>query len=259
MSEIYTAIPKIMDDLGAVGKNSRNAAQGYNFRGIDDIVVALKPLLARYGVFYVPYVIGYTREEKPAKSGGVLMTSILEVEFTFYAIDGSSVKAKTVGEAMDSGDKSINKAMSAALKYALIDVFNIPTTEPKDSEHESPEPAYKPSPARRKEPIHVDQKPVVNKETGEVTDLGDTFKISIPTLPAPEIIQVDPAYEAEAIVTADQLARWLEIATKRGTSKGAAKMILFSNFRHLTDDNLKTELKHHMLNKAMDVIEGIKL
>lgn len=248
MSEIYTAIPKIMDDLGAVGKNSRNAAQGYNFRGIDDIVVALKPLLVRYGVFYVPYVIGYTREEKPAKSGGVLMTSILEVEFTFYAIDGSSVKAKTVGEAMDSGDKSVNKAMSAALKYALIDVFNIPTTEPKDSEHESPEPAYKPSPARRKEPV-------INKETGEVLEVPK-FPDVTKTLEASDM---DIPYDGEAIVTADQLARWLEIAAKRGTSKGAAKMILFSNFRHLTDDNLKTELKHHMLNKAMDVIEGIKL
>ena len=37
---------------------------------------------------------------------------------------------------MDSGDKAANKAMSAAHKYALLQVFCIPTEEPKDSENE---------------------------------------------------------------------------------------------------------------------------
>jgi hypothetical protein len=42
-----------------------------------------------------------------------------------------------IGEAMDSGDKSANKAMSAAQKYALLQVFCIPTEEPKDTENET--------------------------------------------------------------------------------------------------------------------------
>ncbi len=41
-----------------------------------------------------------------------------------------------LNEGMDSGDKASNKAMSAAHKYALLQVFCIPTEEPKDSENE---------------------------------------------------------------------------------------------------------------------------
>ena len=40
---------------------------------------------------------------------------------------------------MDSGDKSSNKAMSAACKYALFQVFNIATQELQDPDAESPE------------------------------------------------------------------------------------------------------------------------
>ncbi len=68
----------------------------------------------------------------------------MDVQFTFYAPDGSSVEVVTVGEAMDAGDKSSNKAMSAALKYALLQVFCIPTEEPIDTENETHEVAAKP-------------------------------------------------------------------------------------------------------------------
>ena len=44
---------------------------------------------------------------------------------------------------MDSGDKSFNKAMSAAYKYALFQVFCVPTEEMVDSEVDSPEPLQK--------------------------------------------------------------------------------------------------------------------
>jgi hypothetical protein len=44
---------------------------------------------------------------------------------------------------MDSGDKATNKAMSVAHKYALIQVFAIPTADDKDPENESPQPAPK--------------------------------------------------------------------------------------------------------------------
>ena len=42
-----------------------------------------------------------------------------------------------VGEAMDSGDKGMNKAYSIALKYALFQAFLIPTEELKDPDSET--------------------------------------------------------------------------------------------------------------------------
>ena len=40
---------------------------------------------------------------------------------------------------MDSGDKATNKAMAIAMKYALFQVFCIPTDEMKDPDAETPD------------------------------------------------------------------------------------------------------------------------
>lgn len=138
---IHSAMVRVMAEVGAIGKNRKNQAQGYQFRGIDDLYNAVQPALVKAGVYCMPTVLDRSREERPSKSGGVMFTTILTVRLRFTATDGSFVDAVTIGEAMDSGDKSTNKAMSAAQKYALLEALCIPTEEPKDSENDSPEPA----------------------------------------------------------------------------------------------------------------------
>ena len=136
---IYKAIPAIMADVGAVGKTRENKAQGYQFRGIDEVYEAVQLVMAKHGVCVIPSVVDMKREERVAKSGGAMFSVCLTIDHTFYASDGSHVVARTVGEAMDSGDKASNKAMSAAMKYALIESLCIPTREPKDTENEDHE------------------------------------------------------------------------------------------------------------------------
>ena len=60
------------------------------------------------------------------------------VKFHFVADDGSEVVTTNVGEAMDSADKGMNKTMSCALKYALMQMFLIPTKETEDTDRETP-------------------------------------------------------------------------------------------------------------------------
>lgn len=141
-NKIFDAIVGAMSDIGAIGKNRKNDQQNYNFRGIDDIYNALQPALIKRGIVVVPKVVNTHREERASKKGGLLIYTTLTVEFTFYcAEDGSSVTACTIGEGMDSGDKSANKAMSAAYKYAIFQTLAVPTEEHVDSEKDSPEPA----------------------------------------------------------------------------------------------------------------------
>lgn len=135
--QIYAKIPKIMQDVGFIEKARKNPQQGYAFRGIDDVYLALQAPLASHGVFFAPKVTAQTREERQTKSGTNMIYTVLTVEFSFFAEDGSSFSVTTVGEAMDSGDKSANKAMSAALKYALLQLFCIPTEEDNDTENNS--------------------------------------------------------------------------------------------------------------------------
>ncbi len=68
----------------------------------------------------MPEVLEKEVTERESANNRTLIYTALIVAYTFYAPDGSNVGAVVFGEAMDSGDKSSNKAMSAALKYALL-------------------------------------------------------------------------------------------------------------------------------------------
>ena len=136
---IYESIAAVMADIGAVGKTSKNAQQGFMFRGIDAVMNALSPALIKNKVFVVPEVLDQTREERQTQKGATLIYSICKMMYTFYAEDGTSVSAVVIGEGMESGDKATNKAMSLAFKYACFQTFCIPTEEMLDSEMESPE------------------------------------------------------------------------------------------------------------------------
>lgn len=137
--KIYKAISATMKDIGAVGKGDSNDFDHYKYRGIDAVMNALNPAMIKNGIFVVPTVLDSIREERQGKNGTLMMYSIIKVKYSFYADDGSCVECVVVGEAMDRSDKSTNKAMSAAFKYACFQTFCIPTEEMIDTESESPE------------------------------------------------------------------------------------------------------------------------
>lgn len=155
-NKIYSSIMGVMNDIEAIEKNKKNAQQGYSFRGIDDMYNAIHPLFAKHKIFITSKVLNFQREERQTKSGGSMFTTLMDVEFTFYAEDGSHVSSIMRGEAMDSGDKGSNKAQSAALKYALMQMLLIPTEDMDDADSVTPpdvisqKPQVKPQP---KEPV----------------------------------------------------------------------------------------------------------
>lgn len=146
MSAVYKAIAAIQEELSRVGisKDGVNEQQKYKFRGIDQVYAALSPLLAKHGLCVLPRMVDCTRSErvsiKPGYNGGAPKESVLffvtvTAEFDFVAVeDGSMHTVRTYGEAMDSGDKATNKAMSAAYKYAAFMAFAIPTEGDNDAD-----------------------------------------------------------------------------------------------------------------------------
>lgn len=135
--EIYKAINKVQAELASIGlaKDRKNTMQGYNFRGIDDVYNVLSPLLAKHGLCILPRVLNREVTTHVTPKGGTLFYVAVEVEFDFVsAEDGSKHIVKTFGEAMDSGDKATNKAMSAAYKYAAFQAFAIPTEGDNDAD-----------------------------------------------------------------------------------------------------------------------------
>lgn len=140
--KIYQAMCNAMEDVHAVAKEQQNLQQKFRYRGIDDAMNALSPVLKKHRLFLVPEVLLHEREERQTKGGGNLIYSILRVKYTMYTDDGSSVSAVVVGEGMDSGDKASNKAIAAAMKYAIYQMFCIPTEDMAndDPDKTSPEP-----------------------------------------------------------------------------------------------------------------------
>lgn len=130
MSEqIYTALGSVLKDCVPIAKDRRNKMQGFQFRGIDDAYNALHPIMAKHQICTMPRVLNIEREERQTKAGGTLIYTMLTVEYDFVSgEDGSKVTVgPVIGEAMDSGDKSCNKALAMAHKYVLFQTFMIPT------------------------------------------------------------------------------------------------------------------------------------
>ena len=138
---IYKKIIEVMADINAIGKDRRNQQQGFQFRGIDDVMNELHGSLSKCGVFVLPNVLEETRTTGKTSRGGDMFYTRLKINFGFYAEDGSHVDAVVIGEAMDTGDKASNKALSIGLKYAMLQVFCIPTEDEKDPDAVSPQPA----------------------------------------------------------------------------------------------------------------------
>ncbi len=141
MSEqlIYGRIANILKETRAISKTEKNQQQGFKFRGIDNVMNELHELFSKNDVFILQEVQSFTTENRITKSGGTNTFTRATIKFKYMTTDGSCVETTNVGEAMDSGDKGMNKAMSIALKYSLLQMFLIPTEESKDPDLNTPE------------------------------------------------------------------------------------------------------------------------
>lgn len=149
--KVYQAINAVQKSLSKSGisKDQKNLQQGYKFRGIDDVYNAVSPLLAEHGLCILPRMLARVCEERVNQKGTALFYVTVEAEFDLVSSeDGSIHTIKTFGEAMDSGDKATNKAMSAAYKYALMQCFAIPTEGDNDADLHTHEVAKKQEPTK---------------------------------------------------------------------------------------------------------------
>lgn len=203
---IYQTIAKIIEEVPAIGKNKTNTTQNFKFRGIDDVMNTLQPMFSKHKLFIVPEVLEQTREERTSARGGNLIYSICKIKYTFYAEDGSNISATVIGEGMDSGDKATNKAMAIAMKYAMFQVFCIPTEEMKDPDSESPEVTPK-NKSGNKATLTLEQTVEINDmimNTGADKDkIKEYFKVK-------DIIELDQDQYVEAKLIMSRMQSKLE-------------------------------------------------
>lgn len=135
VKSVRELLPIISAEVGAVRKGETNRGQGFKFRGIDAVVNAVHPVMAKHGVGIVPEVrsVAYETVEVGAKRT-VMVSCRITLAVTFYAGE-SQVTTVAAAESMDSGDKATAKAHSVALRTALLQTLMLPTDEP-DPDHD---------------------------------------------------------------------------------------------------------------------------
>ncbi|MFJ5142934.1 ERF family protein [Streptomyces sp. NPDC088707] len=115
------AMIAVMREIGPVGKNGRNKDQNYAFRAQEDIVAAARGPMARHGLRMLPKIVGHEHFVR-----GKMNVAVIEVEYTFRGPSGDTMPPiLVIGEGADPSDKASNKAMTAAMKYAMIQSFQI--------------------------------------------------------------------------------------------------------------------------------------
>jgi hypothetical protein len=127
MINIYINISKVISEIEAISKSKKNAMQGFMYRGIDDVYNTLNPLFGKHKIFTTSSIVSTETKEVTSKSGSKMQHKIVRIKYKVYTDDGSFVETEVEGEAMDSGDKVTNKCMAIAHKYALMQLFVIPT------------------------------------------------------------------------------------------------------------------------------------
>lgn len=149
------AVCRVMGRCSYVQKDKQMQGGGsYKYVSVEAVIDALRPEMVREGLVMLPAgVESLTVEHFEGKSGG--RQNRTQVIYTFKLLHAASEQSEPVvviGEAIDVGDKSSNKAMTAARKYALIMAFNIETgIDPDDTPSQEQERA----PTRQSHPAPV--------------------------------------------------------------------------------------------------------
>jgi hypothetical protein len=138
------AIAEVTRRVEHISKD-RTASQGgsYRYRGIDDVLSALHPILGDVGLVIMPgRMVEHRRETRATSSGGTLNVALVRVRYRLIGPDGTTTTGEAWGEGGDSGDKATQKALSQAYKSFTLQLFSIPT---EDSSRDEPDATNPPS------------------------------------------------------------------------------------------------------------------
>lgn len=123
--------------IGYIQKRGYNERQNYNYVAAADIAGTIGDILAELGVVVIPRLESISYE--PHASGRLERVARVIMSYAFTDEDsGDEIIAKVAGEGLDIGDKASYKAMTGALKYALLQSFLLATgDDPEDERAES--------------------------------------------------------------------------------------------------------------------------
>ncbi|MEU0372382.1 ERF family protein [Streptomyces sp. NPDC006283] len=133
MVPVGVAWLRVRREIRAIGKGELYNALGtkFNFRGVDTVVNVFGPVTLKHGVNVMSSKVEATYGEKSTKNGGKMRECSVLVTWTIMGPMGDTLTLQTMGEALDTADKSTTKAQSVALRTLLLG-FGLTPTHDKD-------------------------------------------------------------------------------------------------------------------------------
>ena len=99
-----------------------------------DIAGSVGDILAELGVVVIPRLEDISYESAVGRGEATRMARVV-MAYTFADVDsGEEIIAKVAGQGLDPGDKAPYKAMTGALKYALLQSFLLATGDDPEDE-----------------------------------------------------------------------------------------------------------------------------
>ena len=127
---IHQRIAAVMAEVDYIQKEKK-AGMRYSIVSHDAVTAKVRPLLLKHGITYYPASVA--REQ-------VGNTTMLDVMVRFQNIDefNDYIMVAAVGYGADDQDKGPGKAMSYAVKYALLKCLGLETGDDPDVEQNQP-------------------------------------------------------------------------------------------------------------------------
>jgi hypothetical protein len=275
VAKIAAAISSVMAEVGVIAKDGTNRFHNYKFVQMQDVLQRLTPLLAKHGIMIMQTEVGRAMfDEDRAVS--------VQYQFTIAHSSGEVWPERPLQTGLSRcrdnkggfDDKSLNKCHTAARKYFLMSLFQIPTGDQDDADlgqNDGPRRPARPAP-----------NVMVDPETGEITDWSRGAKGSPEPVPADQpappahptgatpagagkvapgdagqapapVTALDKPAGAGADLTSDDLEAW-DITLKGAAERGMAELgKAWASVPGKVQQTLKVALERRHKPRAMEV------
>jgi len=122
--ELAATIAQVMADIDGVPKTGYNDFHNYEYSTDDDVMGALRPVMAKHGLVALPDLVSRDVQRFGSEAEGYTLHTRIVLDITL--IDSDSGQQRTMrweGEAQDTQDKGLYKAYTSAIKYFMLKTF----------------------------------------------------------------------------------------------------------------------------------------
>lgn len=233
-AKLFAKVAKVMTAVRTLPKDGTNTFDRYNYITGDAVFERIGQAMASVNLAAIPSVVELTTEVGKSSNDKPMLRTVIHGQITLADGDtGETWTSDWYGEGADRGDKSINKAMTAMMKYYLLRLFMVGSGE--DADEESPEVTKQPAKQQQPQRTNASNTPSHRQPEATTTPAsngnGHAKPLTIPTTFADGEAAIKWGYDSGAFEAFQHAQNAYNKLKEEKKPKAAADM-----FKAWTDD-----------------------